>query len=286
MKKLLLIISLLFLGTVLLNSLELALAGTVPKASARYVSLAPSTTEILFALGLDEEIVGVSSYCNYPEKAKSKEKIGDFSHPSIEKIISLKPDYIFCTGLEQAAVIESLKRLNLNVYVADPKNLQEIFDSMIEIGKITQKEYNAQILVKKMQEEVDTINAQVNLVPMEKRPKVFIEIWHDPLTTAGSGSYLDELLRLAGGVNIANDTSRPYSIFSQEEVIKRNPDRILLTYMDKSKPQETVAKRFGWSEINAVKNKRIYNDINPDLLLHPGPRTVLAIREIHKRLYP
>ncbi len=278
MKKLLLIISLVFLGTLPLNSLA--------KICPRYISLAPSTTEILFALGLDEEIVGVSSYCNYPQKAKSKEKIGDFSHPSIEKIISLKPDYIFCTGLEQAAVIESLKRLKLNVYVADPKNLQEIFDSIIEIGKITQKEYAAQILVKQMQEEVVAISAQVNLVPMEKRPKVFIEIWHDPLTTAGSGSYLDELLRLAGGVNIANDTSRPYSIFSQEEVIKRNPDRILLTYMDKSKPQETVAKRFGWSEINAVKNKRIYNDINPDLLLHPGPRTVLAIREIHKRLYP
>ncbi len=102
----------------------------------RYISLAPSTTEILFALGLDKEIVGVSSYCDYPPQAISKEKVGNFSHPSIEKIISLRPDYIFCTGLEQAPAIAELRRLNLNVYVADPKNMQELLESIRQIGKI------------------------------------------------------------------------------------------------------------------------------------------------------
>jgi len=255
-------------------------------AKPRYVSLAPSTTEILFALGLDGQIVGVSSYCNYPPQAKTKEKIGDFSHPNIEKIVSLKPDYIFCTGLEQAPIVESLKQLKLNVYVADPKNLQEVFETIIEIGKITNTEYKAQILAKQAEDEIDAISEKVNAVPLEKRQKVFLEIWHDPLTTAGSGTYLDELLTAAGGVNIANDTTRPYSIFSPEEVIKRNPDVIILTYMGEKNQAKSVVKRFGWQEINAVKNNRIFSNIDPDLLLHPGPRVAQAIREIHKRLYP
>ncbi|MDD2751582.1 MAG: cobalamin-binding protein [Candidatus Omnitrophica bacterium] len=274
MKRLLLIIALILLGA-------------VPAiAKPRYVSLAPSTTEILFALGLDEEIVGVSSYCNYPQKAKSKTKVGDFSHPSIEKIVSLKPDYIFCTGLEQAPIVTSLKQLKFNVYVADPKNLQEVIDTIIEIGQITKREYNAQILAKQIQDEIEVMSVKTSAIPPEKQPKVFLEIWHDPLTTAGSGSYLDELVTAAGGINIANDTSRPYSIFSPEEVIKRNPDVMILTYMGGKKPGESVAKRFGWQEISAVKNNRIYNDIDPDLLLHPGPRVALAIKEINKRLYP
>ncbi|MFA6384158.1 MAG: ABC transporter substrate-binding protein, partial [Candidatus Omnitrophota bacterium] len=98
------------------------LAAATAIAAPRYISIAPSTTEILFALGLDKEIVGVSSYCDYPAAAATKQVIGDFSHPNMEQIFSLKPDYIFCTGLEQAPIITELKRLKFNVYVADPAN--------------------------------------------------------------------------------------------------------------------------------------------------------------------
>lgn len=285
MKRLPLIVSLLLLITVPWGFFRLAIAGTVP-LKARYISLAPSTTEILFALGLDDEIVGVSYYCNYPAQAKIKENVGEFSHPNIEKILFLKPDYVFCTGLEQAPIIAQLRRQNLKVYVSDPKNMQELLNSIRDMGKITRKENEAGVLIKNMKQEIEEVTSRVKLIPEDKRLKVFIEIWHDPLTTAGIGSFIDELIGLAGGINIANDTKRPYSIFSPEEVIKRNPDCIIFTYMEKEKPAKLIGKRFGWEEIRAVKNNRLYNDINSDILLRPGPRIVQGLKEIHKRLYP
>ncbi len=288
MKKIFLIIILLFIeGTVPVKAISSDTKGAVTeKHKPRYISLAPSTTEILFALGLDEEIVGISTYCNWPPKAKSKEKIGEFSQVNMEKILSLKPDYVFCTGLEQAGIIRELRRFKLKVYVADPKNMEELINSIRGIGKIIDKIKEAEDLIKNMAVQIEEISSKVKLIPQEKRPKVFIEIWHDPLTTAGKGSFLDELITLAGGLNIASDTKRAYSIFSPEAVIKRNPDCIILAYMDKEKPIKLLGGRFGWKEISAVKNNRLYNDINPDLLLRPGPRVAQGVKEIYKRLYP
>ena len=268
------------------ETLLVELDRTIPTTKPRYISLAPSTTEILFALGLDDEIVGVSSSCNYPQKAQTKEKIGEFSHANIEKILSIKPDYIFCTGLEQAPIIAELKRLNLKVYVADPKNIEELLNSIRDIGKITNKIKEAETLIKNMEQEIEEITSKVKLIPQDKKPKVFIEIWNDPLMTAGRGSFIDELLTLAGGINIAYDTKRAYSIFSPEEVIRRNPGCIIFGYMDPEKPAQLVRERFGWSQISAVKNNHLYNDINPDILLRPGPRVTQGLKEIYKRLYP
>ena len=263
------------------SSLRLSEAGV----TLRYISLAPSTTEILFALGLDKEIVGVSSYCDYPPEAAKKEKVGSFSQPNIEKILYLKPDYIFCTGVEQANIVVQLRKLNLNVFVADPQNLGQLFASIREMGLITGRVKEAEIIVMKMKQDIKEISLKVELISKEQRPKVFFEIWHDPLMTAGNGSLIDEMLTTAGGINIASDINRPYSIFSAEEVIKRNPDCIILSYMDKNNPIEAVGQRFGWDRIKAVKNKRIYNDIDQGFLLHPGPRTNEGIKEIYKRLY-
>jgi len=255
------------------------------KSRPRYVSLAPSVTEILFALGLEDEVVGVSSYCNYPVEAQSKEVVGDFSRPNMEKILSLDPEYIFCTGLEQMPIVDQLRRLNLKVYVSDPSSLEELYDSIIDIGEITGKDYQAQILANSMREEIEFISRKLKSIPREERPKVFIEIWYDPLTTAGSGSFVDELVSLAGGINIASDTGRPYSTFSVEEVIRRDPDSIILAYMANKNPQNLFSERLGWSGISAVKNSRVFNDIDPDLLLRPGPRVVLGVSELYKRLY-
>lgn len=252
----------------------------------RYISLAPSTTEILFTLDLDEEIIGVSQSCNYPPEALNKEKIGTFSHPNIEKIVALNPDIIFCTGLEQAPIVTKLRQLKYKVYVSDPSSLEELLNSISEIGRLVNREGQAIALVEKMRKKIEAINFRVKTIPQNKRPKVFIEIWHDPLMTAGKGTYIDELFTLAGGINIAFDTKRPYSIFSSEQVIKRNPDCIILAYMNKDSPFNIIGARFGWHNLSAVKNNCLYNDINPDLFLRPGPRVVEALEEIYKRLYP
>lgn len=254
--------------------------------SKRYISLAPSTTEILFALGLDKEIAGVSSYCDYPQEAKSKQIVGNFSQPNIEKILSLKPDYVFCTGLEQAPVVEELKRRRLKVYVSDPKNIQELFSSIGEIGQITAREKAARDLIQGMERDIKEVSAKVGSIPINKRPRVFVEIWYNPLTTAGAGSFIDELISLAGGINIAHDTRRPFSIFSPEELIKRNPDCIIFAYMDNDKPGKRLREYLSWKQISAVRENRLYNDIDPNILLRPGPRLTKGLKEIHKRLYP
>jgi len=234
---------------------------------------------------LEDEVVGVSSYCNYPPEARSKEVVGDFSRANIEKIVSLKPDYIFCTGLEQMPIVEQLKRLNLKVYVFKSSSFRELYDSIIDMGEITEREYQAQALVSSMQEEMESISRKLQMVPEERKPKVFIEIWHDPLTTAGGGSFVDELVSAAGGINIAGDIGRPYSTFSVEEVIKRDPEFIILAYMADKNPQNLLARRLGWSGISAVKNSRVFNDIDPDILLRPSPRVVQGVKELYKRLY-
>lgn len=255
------------------------------QAAPRYISLAPSTTEILFALGLDKEIAGVSAYCNYPAQAKNKTKIGDFSSPNIEKIISLKPDHIFCTGLEQAPVIARLRQLDLNVYVADPASIEELFKTIKEIGEITHKTREALVLIEKMKGEIEAVVSKVKLIPQDDRIKVFVEIWHEPLMTAAKGSFVDELITLAGGINIAHELIRPYCNFSAEKVISLNPQCIIMAYMDKEPPLKLIKQRFGWDKIDAVKNERVFNDINPDILFRPGPRITKGLAEIYKRLY-
>ncbi|MEW5758004.1 MAG: cobalamin-binding protein [Candidatus Omnitrophota bacterium] len=252
---------------------------------SRYISLAPSTTEILFSLGLEKEIVGVSSFCNYPKEVSGKEKVGSFSQPNIEKIIFLKPDYVFCTGLEQSIVVEELKRLNIKVYVADPKSFSELLRTISDIGEITNTGQVARQLIDDIENNINDVAKKVRLLPLDKRKKVFIEIWHDPLTTAGEASFVDELITLSGGINIAKNTKRPYSIYSSEQVIAQNPDCIILAYMASKSDKEVVAKRIGWGKINAVKNSQIYNDINPDVLLRPGPRIVQGLKKLHNKLY-
>lgn len=275
-----------FMKKIILISIFFGLFYHLAWADARYISLAPSTTEILFALGLEKEVVGVSTFCNYPEQAKDKTKVGDFSHPNIEKILSLKPDYIFCTGLEQAPVIARLKQLNLKVYVADPVNMEELFGTIREIGIITHKAPPALWLIEQMKNKIKAVTAKAGLIPAQQRIKVFVEIWHEPLMTAASGSFVDELITLAGGINIAHNLIRPYCNFSAEMVINLNPQCIILTYMDSQAPLKLIRQRFGWDKIDAVKNGRVFNDINPDILLRPGPRIVQGLQEVYKRLYP
>ncbi len=260
------------------------LSQAVPKQ--RVVSIAPSVTEILFRLGLDDEIVGVSTFCNYPPKAKAKEKAGTFSQPSIEKIVFLKPDIVFATGLEQASIVDDLRRLGMKVFVSDPASFKELFSSIREIAKLIHREQKAELLIRQMEERIERINDKVKLIPQAKRLSVFIEIGVDPLMTAGSGSFVGELISLAGGINIASDLPRSYSYFSSEQVLERNPDCIILGYMNKNPDALKIGSRLGWGNIAAVKNNRIYRDIDPNLFFRPGPRLVEGLEAIHKRLYP
>lgn len=268
----------------------LACAAYPPSSSAgakmRIVSLAPSTTEILFALGAGDEVIGVSRFCDYPAGALAKERVGTFSQPNAEKILSLKPDIIFCTGLEQAPVVTKLKQLGLHVVVSDPASLEELFVSIGRIGELVERRAEAAALVSGMRRDLERLSAAAAGIPADRRPKIYVEIWHSPIMTAGGGSFLDEMITAAGGVNIAHDKGRQFVSISAEAVIERDPDVIVLAYMERAGSRNALMHRPGWGGVSAVKQRRVYNDIDPNHLLRPGPRLIEGIRELHERLYP
>lgn len=266
--------------------LSLLAPGLNARALMRIVSLTPATTEILFALNLGEEVKGVSSFCSYPPEVRGLEKVGTFSRPNMERILKMKPDLILATGLEQGPALQELRRLGLKVLVSHPATMRELFDSILDIGRSTEREAEAAALVHRLREELREIADRTAALPPERRPTVFVELWDSPLMTAGPGSFIDEMIRLAGGVNIASDAPRPYPLFSPEVVLQRNPDCVLLAYMTADPAQVRLEKRFAWNRLAAVRTGRVYGDISPDLILRPGPRLVEGLRELQKRLLP
>lgn len=279
---------LLYRSIVFLSFLLLAFgkAKNLEAKDLRIVSLAPNTTELLFALGLEKNIIGVDSFSDYPPQAKKIEKVGTFSRPNLEKLIYLKPDIVFTTGLEQNPASARLKRFGLRVFIVDPANIEELLEDILEVGRITDRDREARRFVETMRQELAEIKEDVSRSLSQKKPKIFFELWYPPLMTCGRNSYLDELITLAGGINIAADAPRQFSRFSQELVIQRSPDVIILGSMQaEGLAEKNILQRYGWGEIGAIKGKRVYSDINPDILLRPGPRVVQAIRELYKRFY-
>jgi iron complex transport system substrate-binding protein len=248
----------------------------------RIISITPSTTEIACAIGLENNLVGVSTFCDYPPEVKEKERVGSFSDPNIEKIMLLKPDIVLATGLEQAQAVRNMRKLGIKVIVVDPAGFDGLFKSIEEIGIACGKKTEALDLVKEMKGSIGSMKKDAGPAV----PGIYFEIWHDPLMTAGKGSFIDEMITLAGGRNIAWDTPRPYSRFSAELIIERDPDVIILGYMVRGESAvDSVRKRAGWSGIKAVKESRVYDDIDPDILFRPGPRLIKGIEELNKRFY-
>jgi iron complex transport system substrate-binding protein len=258
---------------------------SVQAKDMRIISLAPSTTEILFALGLDKEIVAVSRSCNYPPQALNKEKVGTFSDPDIEKILSLKPDLIFCTGLKQAVVVIKLRQLGLKVCVSDPADFNELFQSIKEIAGLTGKNVQGDKIIDEMRSAIEEIRGKVKQSAHIKPLRVYVEIWHGPLVTAGKNSFISEILQIAGAVNIADNCAKSYFDITAEEVIASDPQVIIVAYMDNRDAKAELARRPGWKNITAVKNGCVYNDINSDIFLRPSPRLAHGLKEIYKRLY-
>ncbi len=252
----------------------------------RIISLTPATTEILFELGLDKEIVGVSSYCTWPVKARSKEKVGSFSNPNIEKIIMLKPDLVILTGMEQEHIKDILSRLKIKYINVDPADLNELILSIEELGNVTGTSFQAKVLADNIRSVMNRLKRMNADVSRSERPKVYMEIWHDPIMCPGKNSFVDDMIEAAGGINITADLNRSYSRIDPEQVILRDPDMIILAYM---KPDDWVekifAKRLGWEDVSAIKKGNIFTNINPDIILRPGPRVGSGLIELHKRFY-
>ncbi len=225
-------------------------------------------TEIIFSLGAERYLVGTTTYCDFPDSAKKIYKVGDFSNPSIERIISLKPSLVIVNLPEQSRVKNQLEKYGLKIFATSPGKIEDIYKEITELGKILKIEKKADSLINYMKE---------NIRPLSRTKKrVYIEICPKPLITIGGESYLNELIRMAGGENIFSDINKDYPVVNQEEVITRNPEIIIGLH------PEDIENRIGWENVRAIKNHRVYRDLNQDWILRPGPRLVFGFKQLEK----
>lgn len=246
------------------------------KIPKRIVCLVPSVTEIIFALGREDYLEGNTIYCDYPAAAKSIDKVGDFSNPSLEKIVGLKPEIVFATMPEQKIIIERLKELGIKVFISQPKTIDGLLKEIKVISKVLGVEPKGDSLVSAMEKDMNQIKSRLTKVP------VYLEISSTPLMTVGSGSFINEAVTRAGGKNIFDDFIQEYPVIDQEKVIKRNPEIIFILH-PMTKKQE-VKERIGWGNIKAVQDNHIYDDINPDLIFRSGPRIIQGIQALAHRI--
>jgi iron complex transport system substrate-binding protein len=254
---------------------------TIERSPTRIVSIAPSNTEMLFALGLDERIVGVDSYSNYPPEAAQKPQVGSYLEPDLERIVAAEPDLILATEAHVGTVLPELDALGLPTVVIEPADLDEVFSSMLLVGTITDMSPRAQHVVCELQARVDAVTQAVAGAP---RPRVFFELSPD-LYTAGPGSYINDLLSRAGGDNVAAGAGELWPQLSAEAVVSADPEVILLADHEAGITAEQVATRPGWQQVSAVQQGRIVS-LDADLVARPGPRVVDGLEAIAAALHP
>ena len=253
----------------------------------RIISLSPGNTEILFALGLDDRLVAVTDYCNYPPEAETKPSIGGYSTPNIEEIIALSPDMILATSIHEKRIIPQLEEKGMAVLALDPKTLDEVLAAISLAGEVTGKETEAAALVADMRDRIKAVTDKTDGLSQEQRPRVFFVTWHDPLMAPGSGTRHDELIRLAGGQNIGQELTG-YSEISLEAVINANPEVIIAGVgMGTGKDQtfQFVYDESRLSDTDALRNNRVYA-VYTDLAGRPGPRIIDALEQFAQFIHP
>jgi len=246
----------------------------------RVVSLAPSITEIIYAVGGEEHLVGVTTACDYPPEVRSKAEVGDFGRPSLEAILALKPDVVLVDAVQDVRVLEELRGFGVEVVRLSSQSISDVLDAILTVGEVVGKRKEAESFAEGIRKEIGRIKKRVSKLPPVK---VYIELWHDPLISCGAQSFINDLVKVAGGVNIASCQKRGYFLISSEFIISSNPQVIVLAY--KGADPRTVRKREGWAEIDAVKRSRVYK-MDPDLLARPGVRIAEALEELARLLHP
>ena len=255
---------------------------SIPFKVDRVVSLAPNLTEIVFAVGAGNRLVGRTSYCDYPPEAKAIAEIGDTLHPSLERIIALKPQVVLVSTASQLEVFtQQLNGQNIAVFVTDPHDLKGVFRSIEQIGEIVGEKDKANQLVQKLLERTHTVEQAVSGKPPVK---VFYQVSGEPLYTAGHDSFVTDLMRRAGASSVTADVPGAWPKYSNESALAARPDAIILpTGGSMGAANSNVAEALRQSP--AVLNGRVYK-INDDHLTRPGPRLVDGLEEMARALHP
>ena len=253
----------------------------------RIISLAPANTEILFALGLGDKVVGDTDYCNYPAEAQNVSKVGGFSTPTIEKIVALEPYVVFAAPIHEDTVIPQLENLGIKVIALAPTTINETYDAIELVGNVTGVQKAADTLVKNMKARINAVTSLVANLSDKEKPNVFYIVWHDPLMSAGGDTLQSQIIELTGGKNIFVNSSG-YPPVSLETVLDRNPDIIIASTGMGSGVDAPLNWALNESRLqvtNASKEGKIFS-INTDLTGRFGPRIVDAVEEMFRLIHP
>ncbi len=271
----------LFVFILLLFTLNFSLlTSSFAGAPSRIVSLAPSMTEILFAAGLEDNIVAVTNFCDYPEEAKLKPKIGGMSNPSLEAVVTIKPDLVIMTTDGNPKEFEQrLHAMNIKTYVFRARTLKQLPDGIRKLGEVLDEEERFELLAS----DIDNAFAKIQTQRKAVGKKVLFMIWPEPLMVAGPGTAIDDAINLLGAENIAEDAVIQYPKYSIEEIVRRSPDIIFIgkaSGMDMQKASAGLLKRISY--IPAVKNDKVF--YLSDGLYRLGPRVIPGIEELSRYL--
>lgn len=255
---------------------------TMPKQPERIVSIGPSITEFLFALGAGPRVVGVDDFSDEPAAAKQLEKVGGIK-VNFEKVVSLRPDLVLSVKFSDGT-IEKLAGAGLLVMVVDPQTVGDVARTATLLGRVVGSD--GDVMARGIQKHVDDVRSKASSAAT--KPRIYHEIdASDPtkIFTVGPGSYIQDLIEIAGGQNIAARATSAYPQLSAEEILRSDPEIIVLAAAEYSAKPDQVAGRAGWSVISAVKNKRIVT-IAPNLINRPGPRVGEAAEAYARLVHP
>ncbi|MCX7797065.1 MAG: cobalamin-binding protein [Melioribacter sp.] len=252
------------------------------KPPQRIITLAPSLTEAVYDLGLEKKLVGNTLYCDYPEDAKKIEKVGDLLNVNYEKMIALRPDIIFITVEGNTKeTYNKLKELGLKVFVSNPRNIEGIKKTYLDIAKIFDKKEFAELRISKWDSLINKIKKRSSF--LEKKTAMYI-VELKPIILAGKNTFINEYLKICGLLNIVEDSPLSYPVFSREEILKRNPDYIIIPDGKNSSIEKLLELYPEWEKLKAIKNKNIIV-VNRDNFSRPGPRYSEAIKELFTLLH-
>ena len=259
----------------------------IPDKLQRVVALAPSITEIIFALGQENRLKGVTTYSDFPPEAAKLPKVGSYVHLDLERIVALKPD--LCIAIKDGnprAVAQRLDSLKIPVYAVDPKNLETVMQTVLQIGELLKADQKANLLVQNMRSRVLRIKSLVTKTT--HRPRVFYQIGISPIVSVGTHTFMHELIVLAGGINLAQGPVA-YPRFSREQVLALAPEVFIITSMARMAVFEQVKAEWSrWPNLPAGRNNRIFLE-DSNLFDRPTPRLVdgleLLVRLIHPELF-
>ena len=256
----------------------------VPDQPERIVALAPSITEIMYTLEVESRLVGATQFSDYPSEAGNLPKVGSYVRLDVEKIVSLRPD--LCIAVKDGnpiTIIRKLESVGIAVYAVDPRNLNAVMDTVLELGQLLGVSDRAEAVKATMANRTQRVQSKLSCI--NHRPGVFFQIGIAPIVSAGTPTFIHELIVMAGGTNLAQGPT-PYPRFSKEQVIRLWPEVIIITSMARKTVFEQVKADWQqWRNIPAVKNNRIHL-VNSDVLDRASPRLVDGLEILARLIHP